>query len=95
MVAPRGRVWSQPAPARAVIESRRGGAAAHAEPEVLIDVREARAIRAFLDAAATALVDVTPLAISEPGVDQNADIYIAPIVIDLLSPAARPEKAPK
>jgi hypothetical protein len=58
------------------------------DPEILIDAREARAIRAFFEGVRDGRIDLTPLAAVAPRVAEPQpvpDIYIAPIVIDSLN----------
>jgi hypothetical protein len=60
-----------------------------AEPEVLIDVREARAIRAFIDNARNGRMEVAPFLSDPPPQLMEAqslqDIYIAPIEFEPLT----------
>ena len=58
------------------------------EPDILVDPREARAIRAFFEGVRSGRIDLAPLAAVAPRVGEPPaipDIYIAPIVIDSLS----------
>jgi len=58
------------------------------EPEILVDPREARAIRAFFEGIRDGRIDLTPLAAVAPRVAEPQpvpDIYIAPLVIDSLN----------
>jgi hypothetical protein len=62
--------------------------AAVGEPEILVDPREARAIRAFFEGVRSGRIDLAPLTALAPRVAEPqpiSDIYIAPIVIDSLN----------
>jgi hypothetical protein len=75
--------------------SQRRDAVALTAPEILIDSREARAIRAFLDSARERSIDVRPLADDTIEPELKRNIYIAPIIIDPLTMARGPEGVPQ
>ena len=80
-------------PSRTVFQRR--DAVALTAPEILIDSREARAIRAFLDSARGGSIDVRPLANDTIESELKQIIYIAPIIIDPLTMALGPEGVPQ
>jgi len=62
-----------------------GQRAGTGEPEILIDPREARAIRAFFEGVRDGRIDLTPLLAVVPSHGEPepvGDIHIAPIVLD-------------
>jgi hypothetical protein len=79
-------------PSRTV--SQRRDAVALTAPEILIDSREARAIRAFLDSARERSIHLRPLATDTIEPELKPNIYIAPITIDPLTMAPGPEGVP-
>jgi hypothetical protein len=75
--------------------SQRRDAVALPAPEILIDSREARAIRAFLDSARERSIEVRPLTDDTIESELKRNIYIAPIIIDPLTMARGPEGVPQ
>jgi hypothetical protein len=76
--APRADVVTKPTPATARVEK----GSVSAEPEVLIDTYEARAIRALVDRARGEQIELTPLVVAPPPMMEAhavQAIYIAPI----------------
>jgi hypothetical protein len=73
----------------------RAALATKAEPEILIDPREARALRMFLDGVVTGRVDLTPLLGAFPppilNVGPPSDIDIAPIELSPLTEKGVPQ----
>ena len=62
-----------------------GQRAGTGEPEILVDPREARAIRAFFEGVRDGRIDLTPLLAVVPShaePEPAGDIHIAPIVLD-------------
>ena len=74
-----------------------GAAQSAVSPEVIIDWREANALRALLEGPGALRIDVTPRAdlVTANDLDLHENIEIAPIVIDPLVTTRPPEGGPQ